>query len=440
MFFYSESNDDGGVQGFADQTDPYFDNVGLLLKMDNDFSDSSVNNHTVTVAGDASIDTTTKKYGDGAGYLDGSGDVLYVTGDSSLAIGTGDFTIETWAYFPILRDWMPLIETNHYTNGILWRVMGNGSIGMWFSNAGGPFCPAGTVTTNQWYHIALTRESGVVKVFVDGILIDTVTNTNNVTVGNMRIGQSAHSTSEYFKGYLDDYRITVGVARYTADFTPPGSLPTQGDPVVTDPSFSNVQLLLPLDTDFSDASANSHTVTGNGNASIYSGGKFGDGALELDGDDFLNVTATPELAIGTQDFTLEMWVKRNGGSTDKFYMFNVGGLQNGAFAFYVQNGYLEAAIYPTGYTSPTIDVTPGVWTHVAVTRESGTIRIFADGNQVHSATDNSSIVNQDLKIGGQVWNQYNDNVGGFIDDVRLTIGEARYTANFTPPTEAHPTS
>lgn len=206
-----------------------------------------------------------------------------------------------------------------------------------------------------------------------------------------------------------------------------------------DPSFANVQLLLPLDTDFSDASANSHTVTGNGNASIYSGGKFG-GALELDGNDFLNVTATPELAIGTQDFTLEMWVKRNGGPNDKFYMFNVGGLQNGAFAFYVQNGYLEAAVYPTGYTSPTMDVAPGVWTHVAVTRESGTIRIFADGNQVHSATDNSSIVNQDLKIGGQVWNQYNDNVGGFIDDVRLTIGEARYTANFTPPTEAHPTS
>jgi hypothetical protein len=224
MFFYNEENIEAS-QITPPSEDPYFNNVSLLLKMDTDFSDSSQNQTPVTVYGNTSIDTTNKKYGTGSGYFDGSGDVLRLSG-ASWGFGTGDFTIEMWANFPVLGNYGPLIETNHYTNGILWRVMSDGRLSMWFSGVGGPQAPAGSVTANTWHHIALTRTSGIARVFIDGVVVATNTNTQNVNTNAVRIGQSAHSTSEYLRAYLDDFRITAGVSRYTDNFTPPDSLPT----------------------------------------------------------------------------------------------------------------------------------------------------------------------------------------------------------------------
>lgn len=219
MFFYNEDNTEVSPNIFG-TTDPYFSNVSLLLNMDSDFTDSSENQTPVTVYGNTNINTTNKKYGAGSGYFDGSGDVLRLSG-ASWGFGTGDFTIETWAYFPSLRDYGPLIETNHYTNGILWRVMANGSLAMWFSGVMGPVAPAGSVTANTWHHIALTRTSGIARVFIDGVVVATNTNTQNVNTNSVRIGQSAHNSSEYLYAYLDDFRVTTGVSRYTADFAPP---------------------------------------------------------------------------------------------------------------------------------------------------------------------------------------------------------------------------
>ena len=210
----------------------------------------------------------------------------------------------------------------------------------------------------------------------------------------------------------------------------------------TDPSFGNVELLLPMDSDFNDVSSNSYVPTVTGGAVVTPGqAKFGAGSGQFNGSNYATFAATPELAIGTQDFTIEMWINRSGASGDRFYPFQLGGAQTGALMFGVQYGKVELAIYPSGYTSPTVDTTPGQWHHLAATREGGTVRVFVDGNLVQTGTDNTSIINADINVGsGPVWGQYFDTVGGYIDDLRLTIGEARYTANFVPPTEAHPTS
>ncbi len=381
MFFYNESeeNNDGGAISLVEATDPYFYNVGLLLKMDNDFTDSSINNHTVTVVGNSSINTETKKYGDGAGYLDGSGDVLRVTGDSSLAIGTGDFTIEMWAYFPILRDFMPLIDTNHYTNGILWRVMGNGRTAMWFSNAAGPVMPAGSITTNQWYHIALTRENGVARTFLDGVLIDTVTNTKSVTMGNIRIGQSAHNTSEYLRAYLDDYRITVGVARYTADFTPPGSLPTEGPGIITDSLTLNLDI--GDDSSYAGTGTTVNNIAGSDTATLAGNVAFSpnnEGYLDFDGADDTMVVANGSSVDITGAITIETWINPDAvnGWTAVVYKNNIQQAEGYHMGFdpggNLAGGVRNSGTWYTTQPGAVASVAVGQWQHFVMSMDTET--------------------------------------------------------------------
>jgi hypothetical protein len=77
-----------------------------------------------------------------------------------------------------------------------------------------------SLSTNQWYHIAVTRQSGTVKLWVNGVLDGSVADARNYSAsGSLEVGIS--HVGNYFTGYIDDLRITKGVARYTSTFTPP---------------------------------------------------------------------------------------------------------------------------------------------------------------------------------------------------------------------------
>jgi hypothetical protein len=79
---------------------------------------------------------------------------------------------------------------------------------------------------NQWYHIAATRAGATTRLFVNGTSLTLTTNTlqvNSASTGTLSIG-SERLFANYnhdLNGYIDDLRITKGVARYTASFTPP---------------------------------------------------------------------------------------------------------------------------------------------------------------------------------------------------------------------------
>ena len=457
MFFYNESDSETSQIG-GGSTDEHFDNVSLLLNMDSDFSDSSTYNHTMTLAGDPVISSTQSKFGGASGDFDASGDYLQTPLTADLQFGTGDFTVEFWAYNRGKITNGPAFFSNyqHWNGGGsatgMALIAGHKSLGntKYLLAISGQLLTFGTVSYNQWDHFAVTRESGAVKVFINGV--ESLSTTNNGSIdgqgGYWTVGSNDFNVTGYgdYNGFIDDFRVTKGVARYTANFTPPTEAhPTQGAAApagATDPSFANVELLLPMDSDLNDVSSNSYVPTVTGGAGISSAKlKFGAASGEFNGGNYATFAATPELAIGTQDFTIEMWINRNGAAGDRFYAFQLGGAQTGALMFGVQYGKVELAIYPSGYTSPTVDTTPGQWHHIAATRESGTLRIFVDGNLVQTGTNNTSIVGADMHVGsGPVWGQYFDAVGGHIDDFRLTIGEARYTANFAPPSQAHPTS
>jgi hypothetical protein len=83
------------------------------------------------------------------------------------------------------------------------------------------------ITNGAWYHVAVARASGVARFFVNGTLVTSASHTYNFTSTNLVIG-GYYSTSYLYNGYIDDFRITKGFARYTANFTPPtAAFPTK---------------------------------------------------------------------------------------------------------------------------------------------------------------------------------------------------------------------
>ena len=86
----------------------------------------------------------------------------------------------------------------------------------------------------------------------------------------------------------------------------------------------------------------------------------------------------------------------------------------------------------------TFDATQNVWTHLAVTRTGGTTRLWVNGVQATSVADTTNYSSVQVNIG--VWWGGGYSFAGYVDDIRLTVGVARYTSAFTPPTEAHPTT
>jgi len=183
--------------------------------------------------GNAQISTSVKKYGTGSIAFDGTDDRLVQSGSPQIAFGTGDFTVECWIYSLDVSDSTQrgFLQTSgtagglsgSFSNGVTFvfgTPNGTGTInaivgGTNYASAGG------TVATSTWYHIAVTRASGAVKLFVNGTSVASGTgNTTDLSGQFICIG-GYYSTSYLYNGYIDDLRITKGFARYTAAFTPP---------------------------------------------------------------------------------------------------------------------------------------------------------------------------------------------------------------------------
>ena len=213
--------------------DPNFANVELLLHGNGSnesttFTDSSTNNlSSPTRNGDVQINTSIKKFGTGSIKFDGNGDYLNYGNQSVIDLLSGDFTIEFWiykntsvAYMTVCGDFR-VSSTNTYQ--ILFDV--NGTKIAWFNGATNAFTltATNTISNTTWTHIAFVRSGTTLTVYLDGVSNGSATlSTNYNSTENYFIGHTPELlTQRYLDAYLDDFRITVGTARYTADFTPP---------------------------------------------------------------------------------------------------------------------------------------------------------------------------------------------------------------------------
>lgn len=209
-----KNNAGGGV-------DPNYSNVSLLLHMDGSngsttFTDNSPSPKTLTPSGNAQVNTSVVKYGTGSYIGNGSGGYLTATVPGGL--GAGNITIEYWMY--LINDSGYLFNSRSSGTG------GDGidiSVQAEVSTAGNRFFSGYTgFSLNTWIHIALVRSGSTWYRFFNGTLYDTASNSTDYSGGtDFKIGGSPHGNVGYINGYIDDFRITVGVARYTANFTPP---------------------------------------------------------------------------------------------------------------------------------------------------------------------------------------------------------------------------
>jgi hypothetical protein len=207
------------------ESDPYFSDVVLLLHCDGTdgsttFNDSSSSAHTITAVGNAQLDTNEKKFGSASALFDGTGDYLDVPNNADFAFGTGDFTLECWIYIISgnagVFDFRP---TN--TQGAYPTIFIDGLSIYYFVN--GVKISGTAPSTGSWSHIALTRSGTSTKIFVNGTQTgSTYTDTTNYQQSRVRLAELGFLGFGYdLNGWMDEVRITKGIARYTANFTPP---------------------------------------------------------------------------------------------------------------------------------------------------------------------------------------------------------------------------
>jgi hypothetical protein len=440
----------------AQPTDANFSSVSLLLHGDgtnggqnNTFLDSSTNNFTITRSGNTTQGTfspfpltTGVAYSastnGGSGYFDGSGDRLTCS-SSAFALGTGDFTVEMWIYWTAIPG-----SDTAFIGGL---GSGSGStIGIYNFGAnitlvktgGGTFVLFGSknqLTINQWNHLAITRSGNSHRCFINGTLdtagaitsaADWATPTTTTYVGSA-------GTSNYFNGYMSNIRVILGTALYTSNFTPSTAPLT---------AVTNTSLLLSGTNAAIIDNAGKNVLETVGNAQIDTGTKqFGTGSLEFDGTgDWLLAPNTTATQLGTGTFTVELWVYLATGDIGS----NRGLISKGTSTtgWSVSLNTTEKVVF--SYTSSTITssgaITSNAWNHIAVVREgtgSNQTKIYINGTN-----DGTGTVSTDFNQTNSLYVGANrvggDPMKGFIDDVRVTKGVARYSANFTAPTAAFP--
>ena len=209
--------------------DVYFPQTTLLLPFNGangatTTSDLSNTNATVTFNGNSQISTTQSKFGGSSLYFDGTaGDNVTLPAGSVYQFGA-DFTIETWFYLNAFNTYSALYQTydNAATGALQIQIRSaiSNKIRTWY-NSNSAFDSNTSLSTGQWYHFALTRSGTTVTYWLNGTSDGTMTLSGQMGRDDETVKLGADGGTYTFDGYIDDMRVTNGVARYTSTFTPP---------------------------------------------------------------------------------------------------------------------------------------------------------------------------------------------------------------------------
>jgi hypothetical protein len=467
--------------GATPSTAPTPANVSLLTLQDaNIHIDNSPTPKPITATGrpyaqiiPAGLNWTEALY---AGYFNGSS-YLDISSNSAFAFPNGtDFTIECWINFSDFTN-NRFYNTNggtilYFANGVPTFGIYSGAIILTSSIA---------LQTNTWYHIAVTRNGIISRMFVNGI--QTAINNNDTTSysqNNLRIGGdfSVYRTT----GYASNLRVVKGQALYTSNFTPPVSRLTTssngGATPSTAPTPANVSLLALQDANvLTDNSPTPKTITATGSPyalnaidNRYSRKMHGNqndlfsnkavALSSLSGATDKPVVWTEALHAGyfngssyitaptinfasNEAFTIEFWIN---GTTASGALQGIIACQTGlsfngwSFTFNPTTNIFGLEFNASGTITSSIAAIKNVWNHVAVTRNSsGLITMYINGQAAGTATNaNATASSGVLVIGGD--RGPSARFLGYISNFRVVKGQALYTSNFTPPTSRLTTS
>jgi len=207
--------------------------TSLLLNFTNAGIYDATSKNDLETVGNAQISTAQSKWGGSSMAFDGTSTTWLTIPDAPLTqLGSGDFTLETWFYantgslgsgvYVFLVDTRPAAGTA--TNSLLLYIL-SGTLTV--QVAGTNLLTYSSFPTGQWVHIALSRASGTLRLFVNGsttgVSPTSASNSTDISTYVRRIGVTYAQNLGFINGYLQDFRITKGYARYTTNFTPPTS-------------------------------------------------------------------------------------------------------------------------------------------------------------------------------------------------------------------------
>ena len=427
----------GQTLGSGNNFDPYGANLVLAVPMNgsnggNAFTDQSSaisgsgsSNSSTVQAVNVTTSTAASHYYGSSGYFSTSTSSLSIDDSTAFDFGTGDFTIETWLYQTEQNtNQYYVINAKYGTNVPMtwwWATIGGTMTFYIYDSSSYGYTNANVdVPLNKWTHVAVTREQGTVRLYQDAVEVGSFTFSGavNNTSHQVTIGEDDAGSYNYV-GYMADTRIYKGVAKYRT------------------PLYEAVGL---VEVDTSDLSSSNHTITNSGPTFQTDVKKFYDGATEF-GTGYLSIPASSDFNFGGGDFTIEMWayLKAAGstptlissgnyytvGSNGNWLLRRTNGTQI-AFASYDGQGNAE-------YTELSAVTNLNTWHHIALTRRSNSVQVFVDGTPGESFTVTKSLSDggtNGLKIGHGNNNAY---WNGYIQDVRLYKGIAKYTSSFLPP-------
>jgi hypothetical protein len=427
-------------------SDPYFNYVTMLLHGDgtngaqnNTFLDSSTNNFTITRNGNTTQGSFSPYGSNWSNYFNGASDWANSSANAAFALGSGDFTVECWAFISSVPNAYNAIYDN--------RLSGNSTAGFWIAVTSGraivcrntsDFVSSGSnlITLNQWNHIAVVRSSTTMTIYLNGVSVGSASNSTNWTDNALWLNRVNDVTTLNGVQYLSNLRVVKGTAVYTSAFTPSTTPLT---------AISGTSLLTCQSNRFIDNSSNNFAITVNGTPSVqrfspfapsaaYSTSVIG-GSGYFDGSgDYLAGPSNSVFAFGTGDFTMECWLYPTSFSgTYQTYISTRTGTGTGA-DIQLYNGTTLMLGNQTGsIVSANNVLTLNTWQHIAATRSGTTNRLFVNGVIVASGTasDNFTSTGCYISSGQGGGNNY---AIGYITDTRIVKGTAVYTAAFTPPT------
>jgi len=232
----------------AGGTDPHWSNVQLLIQSETTdgsttFTDSSSFGKTVNTS-NVLHKTTLAKWGNSSIFWDGTAGHLESPADIGFFFGTDDFTIETWFYITSYHNnfacsncggrgrdesWQGLLSTSASPEYKGWFLGYNNYGAMMYSasyagtnNRHSIMTADNSVKLNQWHFVAVSRENGITRIYLDGVSIGETAIPVDFAHGgvsstlNFRAGEVYNTHTNYMhKGYMEDIRITKGVARYS---------------------------------------------------------------------------------------------------------------------------------------------------------------------------------------------------------------------------------
>jgi hypothetical protein len=209
-----------------------YSSVSMLL-LGETTADSSLNAVTMTATGSAAASSTQYKYGSKSLYFGGAGNYLSTPNATIFQLGSGDWTIECWVYITSNAGINGIISKRNAGTYDAYCVGTDSSNQFWITitNTAGAWTLGGVtlgtgVTPNAWHHLAAVRNGNTITGYVNGVPGTPQSFTGavydsgkSVYIGNSDGGGSTQN----FNGYIDDFRITKGYARYTSRFTPPSN-------------------------------------------------------------------------------------------------------------------------------------------------------------------------------------------------------------------------